>query len=223
MKTHRNPEKFLCIIQTCRDGPLTHRQLREHLVTLHIHDYSDAPHFGDCIAALPFLGVKLSDIYIPIDRHHEYSLFHIFQKQKEGRDACPIRGCDFRLSINQPVMEFHLDDHDMIDRLKSHKAIEQLCPNYGYNRGVLVCPMCQKLFCRRDMGYRSAIVHFQCCHSKEARLASPSMLEFCRAVAAVPKARANLAFEEMIREQEEAGLAKSIFSIPHQGSSPGRS
>ena len=206
VKTHKNPEKFLCIIETCRTGPLTRAQLVEHLGMQHLSDYSRQPQVGDYIAALPFLSTKIdffnqrrpdTDI---IGKNHEYSLFHVFEKRSEGKDACPIRGCDFRLSLDQPVMEYHIDNHDLMDRMKSHKDIERVCPKYDYLWSRFICPMCQEEVSAGWQYFHALPPHFDTRHSKEERLASPNMLEFCRVAAAVPDASTCLYFGEIIHE-----------------------
>jgi len=159
-------------------GPLTRQQLLEHLGMRHCSDYSDQPQLEDYMAALPFLMV---DSPYSGDK---YSLFHVYEKRKEGRDACPIQGCDFRLSFGQPAMECHISGHDLLDRMKSHKGIQQLLPEYNYLRGLIICPMCQNEVCGCCDSYSRGFEHFNVDHSREERLSSAGMLELCQAVAA---------------------------------------
>lgn len=194
-------------------GPLTRQQLLEHLGMQHLSDYFNQPQFGDYIAALPFLGKKIIGKLHNIDCQHEYSLFHILEKQKKGKDACPIRECDFRLSFDEPIMEYHIDGHDLMDRIKSHKDIRRVYPNYRYSWGPLTCPMCGKKISGHYISGYILYRHFRHDHSREERLRSAGILEFCQAISTVRELMDYSYFGEIIRDQEEVtGKALGILA-----------
>lgn len=201
MKGHKDPGKFLCIIETCRMGPLTRRQLQEHLAMRHHSDYSDQPQLGDYMMALRFLGTKFSVT--------ERSLFHFYEKRKEGKDACPIRGCDFRLSLDHPAMEDHLDSHDLIARLQSHQDLEQLCPKYDFSGGLVICPICQKDVHNFISGGYRLYRHIVDEHSAERE--SASMQQFCQFLASVPGLKGKVYYlGEIVRRFGTAARMSSI-------------
>jgi hypothetical protein len=182
----------LCFIGACREGPFTRLQLRDHLATEHIHDYSIQPHFGDYIAAMPFLGARGNDL----GTRHLYTLFHVVERRREGKDACPVRnvGCDFRLSFDEPIMECHIEVHDLGDRIACDEYIQSTCHAYRYSRGRATCPICTKtVWTTSDF-----LEHLRSDHSKEERLESAS--EFCRALASVPSFRRTYTFNTIIEE-----------------------
>ena len=188
----------MCFIGTCREGPFSQLQLRDHLATEHVHDYSIQPHFGDYIAAMPFLGARVNNL----GTRHLYTLFHVVERRREGKDTCPVRnvGCDFRLSFDDPIMECHIEAHDLTDRIASDENIQSRCHAYRYSRGRATCPVCMKIVWTSG----DLFEHLRSGHSKEERLKFAK--EFCRALASVSSFRRTYTFDAMIEEMGFSGM-----------------
>jgi hypothetical protein len=179
---HKNPDKFLCFIETCHIGPLSRLQLREHLMDPHAHEsFIERDVYRYC-EALPSLG-------------SEYRICHVRRSRLEGTDRCPVRtvDCTFQLSYDHPYMEDHLDTHDLVDRIKYCETIQKLYMEYNYAKGPATCPTC------RQKSYASDLLsHLRYDHSREER--SHSALEFCRAVASLYPLKYNHDLIEIMSE-----------------------
>lgn len=106
---HRNPDKFLCLVEKCRTGPLTDRQLMDYLANQHFEDRFGEPHFDALMDSSPFLRTRnLCGTYV---------IFHVAERQRLGSDVCPLRslGCNFRLSFEKPYIRSYVDDHEIRD------------------------------------------------------------------------------------------------------------
>jgi hypothetical protein len=72
---HKDASKFLCLIETCRIGPLTRPELRDHLMDQHLRDYLYETYLPEYVATPGFLG----KCYQSKRQHLGFSLFDIAQ------------------------------------------------------------------------------------------------------------------------------------------------
>lgn len=169
-RKHKDLDKFLCLIETCRIGPLTRLQLKDHLENRHLHDFSTQSHFGDYIAALPSLGIKLHDL----QTRSSAALNIVLKQRSRGKDICPLEnlGCRFRLSQNEPFMEDHLKKHDLKDLFEAHDEVGSIHPMWDLDRIQLICPICHQDASRN--GVARLLHHVLIDHYKQQRLRAAS-------------------------------------------------
>ena len=88
-KHHKGPERFLCVIEACRQGPLTRAELVEHLKVQHCLRTAKQvePHLDDSLRSL---GLRLS---FPTNMSPILGDWH----------ACPlwVHGCRFRIDASR--------------------------------------------------------------------------------------------------------------------------
>jgi hypothetical protein len=79
-------------------------------------------------------------------------------------------------------MEYHIDSHHLLERIKSNRDIEQVCPNDDYSSGLAICPLCWKTFSCHEKVPFQAFIHFYIDYSKEEGHSSSGLLEFCHII-----------------------------------------
>lgn len=139
-KHHKGPERFLCVVEACRKGPLTRLELVEHLKVQHCLRTAKQldPHLVDSLRSL---GLRLS---LPTN------MSPILGDLR----ACPlwVHGCRFStddVSLNS-YWEFynHLVKHELLELSKGYEII--LAAGHAYRiNGIgahATCPICKTLF-----------------------------------------------------------------------------
>jgi hypothetical protein len=158
-KHHKGPERFLCVVESCRQGPLTRTELVEHLNARHSLRTLEQPHLENILNCLNLGGQFRNGEPILLD----------------NINACPLRflGCSHShppSSNARNKMEKHLRTHDLLERSKGYKKIVAFFGSwmfYGAN-GVATCPICRKLVCTEKVHYGYFIDHVDQ-HTKEER------------------------------------------------------
>jgi hypothetical protein len=158
-KHHKGPERFLCVVEACRQGPLTRAELVEHLKVQHCLRTAKQvePHLDDHLQSL---GLRLS--------------FPTNMSPILGDvDACPlwVHGCRFRTddkSVNYySPFGLHLRAHDLLERSKGYEIIVATGYHYWPAWGPATCPICKTLF--RDYMGNEIVMHLDR-HSIEERI-----------------------------------------------------
>jgi hypothetical protein len=169
-KKHRDSDTYLCLVETCRTGPLNRLQLRGHLESCHLYDHSTQPHFIDYIAAMPFLGVNL----VTMQAYSFAAESNITKQRLVGKDVCPLEnyGCGFRLSQTEPFMEAHLEKHTSEDFLRVCDEIGSVKPRWNFDSSQIYCPMCSHRM--SDDTLHEFLHHLLMDHSEEERARAAS-------------------------------------------------
>jgi hypothetical protein len=162
-KHQKGPERFLCVLETCRQGPLTREELVGHLKDHHlIRTIKQVePHLDH---ALSSLGLRLS---FPSEASPIIGDLR----------ACPlwIYGCGFKSDIFRDVLPWltdsHLSGHELLERSKGYEVI---CAAFGRweAQGVATCPICKTQVCTiRTEGFPflHSIVRHVDVHTNEER------------------------------------------------------
>ena len=130
-KHHKGPERFLCILESCRQGPLTRTELVNHLNTQHTLKDSQQPHLKDSLNALGLPGQFWKGKAILL----------------ENGNACPLKslGCEYSQppsSSSKWKMQSHLEQHELLERSKGYEMIVAF-GLWNYGTGVATCPVCK--------------------------------------------------------------------------------
>jgi hypothetical protein len=159
-KHHKGPERFLCVVEACRQGPLTRAELVEHLKVQHClrTEKQVEPHLVDSLRSL---GLRLC---VPTN------MSPIIDDVR----ACPlwVHGCRFRIDASRyPNMHSFnghlLEDHDLLERSKGYEIIVATGNNHWLNWGPATCPICKTLF--GGVSVSNVIMHLDR-HSIEERI-----------------------------------------------------
>jgi hypothetical protein len=159
-KHHKGPERFLCVVEACRQGPLTRAELVEHLKVQHCLRTAKQvePHLDDHLQSL---GLRLS---FPTNMSPILGDWH----------ACPlwVHGCRFRNDASQShsvyLFDWHLQkDHVLLERSKGYEIIVAT-GNTWISHGLSTCPICKKSIFIGYAGY-NLIKHLGE-HSMEERI-----------------------------------------------------
>jgi len=137
-KHHKGPERFLCVLETCRQGPLTREELVRHLKDHHlIRTIKQVePHLDD---ALSSLSLRLS---FPSEASPIIGDLR----------ACPlwIYGCGFKSDTSSHLLPWstrsHLRNHELLERSKGYEVISAAFGRWEAE-GVAICPICKKQVC----------------------------------------------------------------------------
>ena len=159
-KHHKGPERFLCVVEACRQGPLTRAELVEHLKVQHCLRTAKQvnPHLVDSLRSL---GWRLS---------FPTNMSPILGDLR----ACPlwVHGCRFRaddVSVNDydRSLGLHLRAHDLLERSKGYEIINAAGDHPLLAWGPATCPICKTLF--GDISVSNVIMHLDR-HSIEERI-----------------------------------------------------
>lgn len=139
-KHHKGPERFLCVIEACRQGPFTRAELVEHLQVQHCLRTAKKvePHLDE---SLRCLGLRLS---CPTNMSPIIGDWR----------ACPlwVHGCRFRtedVSGNRYwywKLQYHISKHELLELSKGYEIIVATGYSYWMHRGPVTCPICKTLF-----------------------------------------------------------------------------
>jgi len=158
-KHHKGPERFVCILDSCRQGPLSRTELVDHLNTQHSLRESKQRHLQDSLNALSLPGEFRQGNPILLD----------------NGNACPLKslGCEYsHLPSSSALwkMRHHLRQHELIDRSKGYEMIIAF-GMWDDGVGVATCPVCKsKIGIRDSYPYISyAIFHVEDMHSSKER------------------------------------------------------
>lgn len=160
-KKHDSPSNFLCLFPVCTMGAFSLGDLANHLISVHMHEHSQANHLYEVMRIISWdtLGGRV--------------LFEVAAAQQNGNDICPLmsRGCNFRLSVRKPLMIFHIQTHDLIDRLKLYgDLVEYHKDNTLLLNGSVSCPMCPNRQTPKErLSLCYFLKHITIDHSKEDR------------------------------------------------------
>jgi len=131
-KHHKGPERFLCVLECCRQGPFTRAELVEHLNTRHSLKESEQLNLQDSLNALGLPGqFRQGGLILP-----------------ENGNACPLKflGCEYShppSSSAQKKTERHLEQHELLERSKGYEKIVAHIGLWSPN-GIATCPICRQ-------------------------------------------------------------------------------
>jgi hypothetical protein len=134
-KHHKNPHRVLCLVQTCRQGPLTREELVDHLKIEHSpRTLKLEPQIGDSLRSI---NLRLSFT------REDCPIIGDFL-------ACPlwVYGCGFKVGQTQVQhsaswLESHLEEeHELLERSKGYEIIISALGSW-YKRGIATCPICR--------------------------------------------------------------------------------
>lgn len=133
-KHHKGPERFLCVLETCRQGPLTREELVGHLKDHHL--------IRTIKQVEPQLDDALSSLNLRLSFPSEAS--PIIGDLR----ACPlwINGCGFKSDTSRHLLPWstrsHLRGHELLERSKGYEVICAALDVWeGW--GVATCPICK--------------------------------------------------------------------------------
>jgi hypothetical protein len=161
-KHHKGPERFLCVLETCRQGPLTREELVGHLKDHHLTRTIKQvePHLDHALSSLG-LGLSFPSEASPIIGDLR---------------ACPlwIYGCGFKSDTSREFLPYststrsHLREHELLERSKGYEVI---CAVFGRWEadGVATCPICKKQVCTEDFSILHKIIYHVDNHMTEQR------------------------------------------------------
>lgn len=167
-KHHKGPERFLCVLEVCRQGPLTRNELVEHLNSQHSLMASKQPCLDDILNALN-LGGQF--------RKGEPILF-------ENINACPLRflGCGYSHPPNSSArwqMEKHLWEHELSERSKGYEMIVAFLGEWP-ELGIATCPICGRMVCNKYHSISFFILHLMEHTRAERIMRAPELAQMIR-------------------------------------------
>lgn len=156
-KHHKGPERFLCVVESCRQGPLTRMKLVEHLNAQHSLGTLKQPHLKDSLNTLN-LGL----------RYREGKNIVL-----DNINACPLRsqGCEYSHAPSPGAhrqMMVHLKQHELLQRSKGYEMIVAYLGTWQ-EYGVATCPICREPKSSLELGIWYIIRHVDK-HTKEERI-----------------------------------------------------
>ena len=156
-KAHTAADSFLCIVESCRQGPLSRDELVQHLNAQHPLVTLDQPYLEESLNSLNLGGSTRVGHKVIVDI-----------------TSCPLRflGCDFLASPQKGGMAKmleHVQRHDLLERSKGYRAIVGTFGDWEH-RGVAKCPICKKVVCKRRNYVYDFIDHLGTKHGKESRI-----------------------------------------------------
>jgi hypothetical protein len=157
-KHHKGPERFLCVVESCRQGPLTRTELVEHLNAQHSLGILKQPHLENSLRILNLGGRYREGGNILLD----------------NINACPLRsqGCEYSYSPSPACdlrkMSRHPQQHELLQRSNGYETILAFLGNWQ-SHGVATCPICRRLVCNRYHGIHIIIRHVDK-HTREERI-----------------------------------------------------
>jgi len=163
-KHHRNPEKWLCIFEQCRMGPLTLPELVDHLNLKHGQKGLTEPNLSEAVKVLSLRCLPLGHA---ATKGGSAFLF-------QYTNACPLAffGCDFQRLDPNDLNEFrnHITEHSLLQRSKGYPAIRSVIGLWPTFR-IADCPICQKRVCEKgDFIPNQFIRHVGYSHSTAERV-----------------------------------------------------